>query len=105
LLEGEEDVQSAEFLGFRDRRAALEVKYSLAAMILADPKGLKTDAARLRLSGAVSDEHFLDSCEAFREIGEQVRSNFAFIAARTQDVRQRDPSMRLGVQSSKISSV
>jgi hypothetical protein len=98
LLEGEQDLQAAEFLSVRNRGAALEVKDSLAAMILADPERFDVDTARLGFSGAIAEEHFLDLREAFREIGEEFGGDFALVAARAQDVRERHPTLRFRVQ-------
>jgi hypothetical protein len=70
----------------------------LPAMILAGPEGFKTDAPGLGFSGSVAEEHFVDLREAFREIGEEFGGDFAFVAARAQDVRECDPTMGFRAQ-------
>lgn len=74
------------------------MKYSLAAMILADPKRLDVDTARLDFSAAVAEEHFTDLREALRERGEEFGGDFTLVAAWAQDVRERDPAVRFRVQ-------
>jgi hypothetical protein len=82
------------------------MKYSLPLVILAKPAGLQRNKARLR-DGAASraKKNFLQPCQSFGKIREELRSHFTLIAAGPEYPRDNHPPLGLGAQSSRISSV
>jgi hypothetical protein len=58
------------------------MKDCLAAMILAQPAGFQRHAPRLIFAIGMPYKNFLQTCEAFRKIGEDFGRNFPLVAAR-----------------------
>ena len=60
---------------------------NLPAMVLTQPAGFQRHAARLTLAAGMADKNFLQLRKAFWKIGEELRGNLSFIAARAQNAR------------------
>jgi hypothetical protein len=70
----------------------------LPPMVLAQPAGFQRRAARLILAFHMSNKNFLQSCQAFREIGKDFGGDFALIATRSEDARNQEPVWSFRVQ-------
>jgi hypothetical protein len=74
------------------------MKDALPAVILADPKRLNLRAPWLGFSSGIAEKHFANLRQTFREIGEQIGGDFAFIPPRAQDMGEGDPALWLRAQ-------
>src|SRR5260370_26947531 len=98
VLEGKQHLKTAECCRFRDGIDTNKMKNRLPPMILAQPAGFQPHPSRLIFAIGKSYKNFLQSCEAFRKISEDLRGDFALIAARPQDARNQDPAWSFKAQ-------
>src|SRR5262249_7279919 len=76
----------------RDRVDSLKMKNHVSAMILTEPAGFQPDAHRFPAGMRIAHKHFAQASKSLREIGEQLRGNFAFVASRAKNARHQNPS-------------
>jgi hypothetical protein len=98
LLEGKQDIETAEFLSIGNRVASFEMKDGLAVMILAEPAGFHSRASGFDLAGSIAEIDFRQFSEALRKVGEQLGGNFTFPPARPKNVRNQDPAWGFAAQ-------
>jgi len=67
-------------------------------MILAEPAGFERHAPRFILAFGASHKNFPQSCQALRKISEDFCRDFALIAARPEDARNKDPAWSFRAQ-------
>jgi hypothetical protein len=96
LFDGEEHIEAADFLRVGNGGKSFEMENSLAAMILAEPAGFYDVAAGLGIT--VAEKNFAELCKTLGEVREELRGDFAFVAAGAKDVCDDDPAWSFGAQ-------
>jgi hypothetical protein len=74
------------------------MKDRLAPMVLAKPARFHADALRFRFVACPANKYFLQSRETLGKIGEELRGNLTFVAARAENPCYQDPAWSFGTQ-------